>query len=59
MKKEGAMNYNDFRRKVLLSGWTLEQLRRDVPPTRSLRNLIDEVGERYEAFVLRWERESK
>ena len=49
------MNYAAFKKAVLSSGWTVAQLRCDVPPTADILDLMDVVGlNKYEKFVLKF-----
>jgi hypothetical protein len=53
------MRYEAFVRLVAKKGWTLGQLRCDVRPTEELLEAMTTIGlDRWERFVLRWERAS-
>ncbi len=53
------MSYQEFRQRVLAAGWTIAQLRCDVPPSRAILDLMDEVGlDCWERYVNRMERKS-
>ena len=45
------MSYKQFVANVESRGWTIAQLRCDVPPTQEILDFIDEVGLVYERFV--------
>ncbi len=54
------MRYAEFKALVADKGWTLAQVRCEVPPNDDLLALMDEIGlAPYERFALRMTRESK
>ncbi len=53
------MKYEAFRRMAFSKGWTLAQLRCDVPPSDVILAAINAVGlSRWERFVTRLQREA-
>ncbi len=49
------MTYTKFKERVKQAGWTLAELRCDVPPSDAILAFIGEVGKKYETYVLRFE----
>lgn len=46
------MTYKQFCQRIKQEGWTLAQIRCDVPPSQELLDFIEEAGDDYERFVL-------
>ncbi len=48
------MTFKQFKDLVLSRGWSLAELRCDVPPSPDILDLIEQIGlKRYEAYVRR------
>jgi hypothetical protein len=48
------MTFKQFKAAVKAAGWTVAQVRCDVPPPEALLDLIDRVGPDYERFATRY-----
>lgn len=47
-------SYRWFAEAVIASGFTVEQVRFDVPPPDGVLDLLEAFGDDYETFALRW-----